>query len=514
MPENEPLSWNRVNASTLSCPRKLGFTVQPSTDRLNWNCLVPTPQRLTRPGFLCHKTKWTTTCYKSFFGSNTISHAVHHKRVAEHECRQAVKDFLKGWMATPAFPAPNCGWLNTNTEEHIFVIVSHHPVTVDPYNRRFLDQQFIGGSCRFSFCDTIYDSVSWVSSHEVEPHCPTEEKTLSVYPSEVTGKFDAGSVVWSPSFIRTTFDHACQTQICKGEAVLFNHGAVCIHNNPPSGQSASVEAFKDLISNLPRCSDDVEMVFQDADLDRELALLSEVDSLSVLECIDAVNLARSTRQVNQMTLNHMMPDHACVGPAFRLHNGYLEVSTVKYIPVNIDPSNLDGHHLGLRENGQPYVWDVWVPSGVDGVESGVNGLSRSNGKVHLPWMTIKYQMMEALFDEMQETNLVRHPIVDIVSRTQNVSDEQLDQHYRGGNVIEKVEHLFGTAAITTMVWTLVGSGLCILLILCICSHCRMIRVSQGDPNTGVSQFNPHGQQNDGRSTSSSDYWGKLTSNWR
>ncbi|ADU05405.1 glycoprotein [Scophthalmus maximus rhabdovirus] len=473
MPDSRNIRWVKARPSVLKCPRKFTYEPSDTTNETDIEVQIPLLRNAHQPGHFCHKTKWVTTCSEGFFGSRTITHAVRHQRVSSAECAVAVKELTSGLAPVPAFPPENCGWLATNTEEQSFVVATPHEVKVDPYNLQFLDKQFLGGVCKGKFCETITDSLMWYSENGALASCPSKKTTLRVYP-ESTGRWGKFSTVWSDSFVRTNFVDACKIHVCYKDGVRFKHGSAFMYGDNIDS------AVKKLIDSHPNCEADQGIIFQDVHTEESMAILNMADSLAVLECIDAVDIAKATGSITQMTLNHMMPDHARIGPGYRLNNGYLEMATVNYIPITVHPRSYSEEVLGTDEEVNNYAWSDWVPSGVKGVESGINGLVKVDGKIHLPWMTIKYQLAEATFDQVMEAQIVHHPAIEYVSNTQNLTDEQLDQHYNGGDLIETVTHMFGTLGQTIGAWIgifalFVVVVLILVAAICCCAKCSCKR---------------------------------------
>ncbi|WGL21408.1 glycoprotein [Killamcar virus 1] len=442
LPRVDVQNWKPTVPNNLECPRDLAHT--PSKNSVDIYAMrIFKDMSKKVHGYLCHATIWYSKCYENFLLIKTESRYIQNTRAMLENCKDAIRQLKEGTKTAEFFPAFDCAWMSTNTKSAAYHTITEHDVIYDPYTSKLVDSEFLNGHCEEAMCKTSSDSIIWLAEDKIDQSCSLVKEKAKLDPVEhLEGiVWDEGATISTVSLPKTSFRNACWLHFCGAWGVRFITGEWVHFPDYPS-----ISTENKHFPGLPACKPDTKIAPHSVTTELEMPWMGKADYVAMLECIDALDLAKTTNKISQLTLNHVIPNHPGVGYAYRINQGTLERVYTEYIPVVVNPM-IRSEEVGFYDDNnssKPYIWPNWVESGIEGVLSGPNGMTKINGSVRIPLFGLKYQMPLEKFDEYISLNGIDHPVLKIVKTTMNISDSEFNSDAKGGSLVDLISFKFGS----------------------------------------------------------------------
>ncbi|AVM87288.1 glycoprotein [Wuhan redfin culter dimarhabdovirus] len=469
LPFSEPAVWKRSSVKNMKCPTPLRYEANhPAQEEVTFYSFSSKYALHKQEGYLCHKTRWSVTCAESFFGVQTISERIDEMQVSLVECQEAVTQRHRGSDPHPVHPLPNCGWMKTNTEHLDYVLLTDHPVVVDHYTSWWIDEQFVGGRCSTSPCQTRVDSILWIANgglKKIAPYCvsgtgfiePIEWQALN---GSSLWDWNHGSIFSSRGFVRTTFRNACWLVVCDRKGIRF-----------ASGEWASLDVktdslIKPVLHALPECPTGTKIVPHHISEPSAEDILIKLDRELLADCLMTLREAQERKKVDRLLLSYMFPDHSGRGLVYRMRNGTLESGVVNYIEVTLMDWETVGKPLGVYRDEvtgriEDYHLTGWTKPGEDGIRHTYNGISANRTTRSIPVLALRYQVRDSDVNQYIDDIGLPHPALQVRYNQTELSTTILDQHSQGKELSTVVMSWFGS------IWSQIGFGIVLLILVCV-----------------------------------------------
>lgn len=462
-PKERNYIWKPINLSALHCPLSPIETIIHNPQ--------PVQVRLLRPsghldshitGYICSKLKLSIQCSVNFLGWKTLSHRTEDISPGLGECTEALHRQQQGDISSiPAFPAPNCGWMNDLWASATFLLMTLHPVTVDPYTGDLVDRIFPGGSCKDKLCKTVHHGAYWVSNSRVPEMCTQWE----VIPGTVGTSRDGDPWVLLPLLGHKSLVDICKITFCGHTGWRLITGEFLIFE---SGLSSS-------LLRAPPCPAGSEVGELSVEGELGLANLQLMREELRLQCLSTLTTILATGRISAFQLGYFTPSQIGPGEAYRLNGLRLEEAKVDYIEVSRFSTTRAPNIIGYMVNGSEVTWSDWTPLSNSNRTTGPNGVVRlSSGVILIPQLESRRLINDIVMMIGQEVHLARHPHRDIES---NFSDLIMTHEHDEGKSGEwsLLSWLFGKfrwegtlVVIGTLLILIVGVKLAIKSTRCTC----------------------------------------------
>ncbi|ACK77584.1 G protein/GFP fusion protein [Recombinant vesicular stomatitis Indiana virus rVSV-G/GFP] len=438
-PHNQKGNWKNVPSNYHYCP---------SSSDLNWhNDLIGTALQVKMPkshkaiqadGWMCHASKWVTTCDFRWYGPKYITHSIRSFTPSVEQCKESIEQTKQGTWLNPGFPPQSCGYATVTDAEAVIVQVTPHHVLVDEYTGEWVDSQFINGKCSNYICPTVHNSTTWHSDYKVKGLCDSNLISMDITFFSEDGELSSlgkeGTGFRSNYFAYETGGKACKMQYCKHWGVRL-----------PSGVWFEM-ADKDLFAaaRFPECPEG-SSISAPSQTSVDVSLIQDVERiLDYSLCQETWSKIRAGLPISPVDLSYLAPKNPGTGPAFTIINGTLKYFETRYIRVDIAApilSRMVGMISGTTTERE--LWDDWAP--YEDVEIGPNGVLRTSSGYKFPLYMIGHGMLDSDLHLSSKAQVFEHPHIQDAA-SQLPDDESLFFGDTGlsKNPIELVEGWFSS----------------------------------------------------------------------
>lgn len=411
VPEDRQYVWKRINVSSLECPNIY------SVPRLSRIAQVA----LLRPeftgsfddavqGYICSKVKMSVKCSVNFFGWRSFEHLVEDVVPSRQECLEGVRTLqVDGKLSSPAFPAPNCGWMDDRWAEDLFLILTSHPTHGDPYTGDFIDKIFPAGICGTDDCPTIHHGSRWVTTNRTPSSCTRFQTSWANIGNQEDPPHTR--VVYSPEFGVRSLEGSCTIRFCGKSGWRLETGEFFVLSSP-GGTSLGIP---------PLCERGVKIGELSLQGQLDYTRLELLDQETRLQCLTTLATIVATNKVSPFQLGMFNPTHPGNGRAYRIRQKFLEEALVRYVGVTKLDDKPRNNRLSVDHQGKPVMWSDWVEVPGTNRTFGPNGLLKlPTGEIVIPNKEIRALRHNLQMTVAQDIDLVGHPHREI---TQNFSDQ-------------------------------------------------------------------------------------------
>lgn len=389
-------------------------------------------------GWMCHASKWVTTCDFRWYGPKYITHSIRSFTPSVEQCKESIEQTKQGTWLNPGFPPQSCGYATVTDAEAVIVQVTPHHVLVDEYTGEWVDSQFINGKCSNYICPTVHNSTTWHSDYKVKGLCDSNLISMDITFFSEDGELSSlgkeGTGFRSNYFAYETGGKACKMQYCKHWGVRL-----------PSGVWFEM-ADKDLFAaaRFPECPEG-SSISAPSQTSVDVSLIQDVERiLDYSLCQETWSKIRAGLPISPVDLSYLAPKNPGTGPAFTIINGTLKYFETRYIRVDIAApilSRMVGMISGTTTERE--LWDDWAP--YEDVEIGPNGVLRTSSGYKFPLYMIGHGMLDSDLHLSSKAQVFEHPHIQDAA-SQLPDDESLFFGDTGlsKNPIELVEGWFSS----------------------------------------------------------------------
>ncbi|AJR16767.1 glycoprotein [Zahedan rhabdovirus] len=407
-------------------------------------------------GYLCSGLRYTTECYEGFLGGKDIKKTIDKVQVTGDICLRELEKVKTGSVIPPYFPAPECAWMKTQTNDAVFYIIEEHSVSYDPYKIGFVDPIFLKDICVNKVCPTEHDNMLWVTEADVGHQCSEFLDAEITFHSNQNYSI---TIIEHQHKMFEDFTKACRMTYCGEKGVRLPSGLFYTHIPPPYWHNINECSVKRNVTFYPLSAELLE-IEREMTVDRERMM-----------CIESLQTARRTKVMTFLTLSYLVPKFEGRFPVYRLEKGQLKGAVANWHALKtVKPGT--SRQIGTFPNGTNAYWWDWVDSGYPGIDSGFNGVHRTEGKVVIPRLEVLKKEYALSLDILHEMRTIEHPIIKHLAR------ENLTGHLttlEGRDSIDVGEWL---SNLWEKIWgklLLLGCLCGFLLVVCCCCFGRIRR---------------------------------------
>lgn len=437
VPLTSPVNWLPASLASLRCPThtELGPDAGHTLER--W--LIQRPHNPNVPkveGYLCHVAKWITRCEFTWYFSKTISRKIEPLDVSQTQCSDAIREYKTGSLTPGSFPPEVCSWAHTNDETLIAVTITPHSVTYDPYKNAYLDQLFIGGSCKDVYCPTLYQSTAWLTMSSGTPkYCdfPGNEPVELVlgYKDSMSGRFHEGLWLRGPHLAHEPFQRLCKKGFCGHEGFMTDRGFWFFIDNVVWQYNKSVLFMAD----ITECNSDEPIQVSDDVTDPSTIRATIAELMWDLNCLNTLENILHHNKISLHDIFQISPQEPGPGPIYRIKDGSLETATVQLVRVVLDPKPrrecIGKYHT--KTNEVCLGWSDWLLVG-NQTYQGYNGITEVNGQLVLPPMRVIGRRWDEEYITKHHLHRIAHPVLGNLSRKVHENLHNVDLKHNPSNL--------------------------------------------------------------------------------
>ncbi|UCR92530.1 MAG: G protein [Apis rhabdovirus 3] len=489
--------------STIKCP--LGNLHLPPTSPNQFKVKVTTSSLDSSPkieGYLCHKTRLTTTCQTGFLGSNSISYSKTNIRILEEECKLATNRFIKNLLPTPEHSPADCVWMKNQDVDVEFITVVSHSVGFDPYSFTYLDTIFIGGESQINSSPTIYPSSWWLSSSDASKIQCLHQRVhdgIAHFPAgwQDNDKYNKGGLLWSSTFRERSFEGACALRFCNKTGIKFrnNEWAMLEYTEPKDNVK------NDWVKSLNNCQN-VNIKIADPFKVEEHESDSVLAILYFELCLNTVSKLTNNLIVSPREISYLSQPYPGVGPAYQITSSGVKTFLTTYAYIQ-ELTDGESNKIGVFDNGTELEFTQW--SNFSNKLHGPNGIIKSGQKILFPkLLNLRYNLEAELITGVQLTPF-QEIQKQVVSKQQMLGDP--DRHAlpvdgtfkteimltRGGQAISDIGNAVSTFWdrafwVIILVLTFILMGLLVRIVRGLQDCCQKRRVEGNSERQARNEF--------------------------
>ncbi|BEP11678.1 glycoprotein [Armigeres subalbatus rhabdovirus] len=426
-------------------------------------------------GYLCTKAIWTVICAEGFFGGRTLTHKVAPTLPTVAECADAVRAYRTNHHTGLGFPAENCGWMSTNSETEVNIQISEAVIAVDPYNQKYIDARFIGGSCTVAPCKVNTLDTIWMNTSSVSSSC-SQRQSIDIFVKNFND-----SSFYSNDLVSTSLKGACLLKVCGDQGIRLETGEWV---KIPAKSAQEVAWLKDL-STCPELSEIHDVSLRGMMNHLEGQMLREE---SYRLCMESKERLMSGDPISRLDLAHIAPSVPLGGPVYRKNGDLVEVGYSEYALLR-SPSNsllgADPNIIGYDTvSGKPVVWKHWT-LGNNTVRDGPNGITTVGRYLINPLVSLTTPGLYREFLERDFDAPLYHPNIFEGPLGHNLQIEY-DPKNSSKELSKVIKHWWGSWSFSRLFWILIGT----LVILTCLSGLFKYLTRQRKKNDGAVVYTP------------------------
>lgn len=474
VPQKQLTEWSKAAPNDLHCPPPgtepdLKDGVQ---DQVTISKQLEHKEMKGEDGWLCYGLTYATTCHEGFFWNAEASNSIKRHMVTENSCREELQKISEGESAPPTYPEPQCVWNSDNTVVSNYVLIVDHHVQFDPYTSQFVDGLFPNTRCRSSPCQTVHENTIWIAKESRNRVCSEFKNETAIIMRERDKSQDQTLWLRMDDYDFVDIDQACKMVYCGRQGLKLPTGVFIL--------------WWDDLRKWEECPSQEQQIDVETQLTIELKNKENFRNAERrMECLTTLIGLRNGMPLTYLALDQFQPDNPGAHMVYRINNGVLEKSRWLYWPI-VTFSLAEKNVLGYDADRSAVMWTHWVPSGLNGTESGFNGIyRRPDGIMVVPRIELRKARYSEILLLSHAYITVEHPEATQLKSTNLDSDVRFSISRSTTDIGSWIEHMWdsfkGKIVIIVVCVTLVvllvgiccccGPACCSCLLSC-CKSCR------------------------------------------